>query len=62
MGAFASAGFLVLPPIPKYMVNMGVTVGIGVMVVFLAWTSSNVLYVLKIMWKIICKFFDVVFN
>ncbi|CAK9203077.1 unnamed protein product, partial [Sphagnum troendelagicum] len=40
MGAFASAGFLVLPPIPKYMVNMGVTVGIGVTVVFLAWTSS----------------------
>jgi hypothetical protein len=38
MGAFASAGFLVLPPIPKYMVNMGVTVGIGVMMVFLAWT------------------------
>ncbi|KAH9540468.1 hypothetical protein CY35_14G006800 [Sphagnum magellanicum] len=47
MGAFASAGFLVLPPIPKYMVNMGVTVGIGVTVVFLAWTSSKVLYVLK---------------
>ncbi len=53
MGAFASAGFLVLPPIPKYMVNMGVTVGIGVTVVFLAWTSSKVLYVLKIMWTII---------
>jgi hypothetical protein len=51
MGAFANAGFLVLPPIPKYMVNMRVTVGIGVMVVFLAWTSSKVLYVLKIMWK-----------
>jgi hypothetical protein len=51
MGAFASAGFLVLPPIPKYMVNMGVTVGIGVTVVFLAWTSSKVLYVLKIMKK-----------
>ncbi len=51
MRASASAGFLVLPPIPKYMVNMGVTVGIGVMVVFLAWTSSKVLYVLKIMWK-----------
>jgi hypothetical protein len=54
MGAFASAGFLVLPPIPKYMVNMGVTVGIGVTVVFLAWTSSKVLYVLKkiISWMI----------
>ncbi|CAM6035274.1 unnamed protein product [Sphagnum compactum] len=55
MGAFASAGFLVLPPIPKYMVNMGVTVGIGVTVVFLAWTSSKVLYVLKVMKKIITK-------
>jgi len=55
MGAFASAGFLVLPPIPKYMVNMGVTVGIGVTVVFLAWTSSKVLYVLKVMKKIAKK-------
>jgi hypothetical protein len=53
MGAFASAGFLVLPPIPKYMVNMGVTVGIGVTVVFLAWTSSKVLNVMeKIVQKI----------
>ncbi|KAH9540464.1 hypothetical protein CY35_14G006500 [Sphagnum magellanicum] len=43
MGAFASAGFLVLPPVPKYKVNMGVTVGIGVTVVFLAWTSSKAL-------------------
>jgi hypothetical protein len=53
MGAFASAGFLVLPPIPKYVVNMRVTVGIGVTVVFLAWTSSKVLYVLKVMSKIV---------
>jgi ankyrin repeat protein len=55
MGAFASAGFLVLPPIPKYMVNMGVTVGIGVMVVFLTWTSSKVLYVLKkiVVWIVV---------
>jgi len=43
MGAFASAGFLVLPPIRKYMVNMEVTVGIGLTVVFLAWTSSKAL-------------------
>ncbi len=57
MGAFASAGFLVLPPIPKYMVNMGVTVGIGVTVVFLAWTSSKVLYVLKVMKKIVNKIY-----
>jgi len=55
MGAFASAGFLVLSPIPKYMVSMGVTVGIGVTVVFLAWTSSKVLYVLKVMKKIVKK-------
>jgi hypothetical protein len=54
VGAFASAGFLVLPPIPKYMVNMGVTVGIGVTVVFLAWTSSKELHVLKVM-KMIVK-------
>jgi len=53
MGAFASAGFLVLPPIPKYMVNMGVTVGIGVTVVVLAWTSSKVVNVMeKIVQKI----------
>jgi hypothetical protein len=36
MGAFTSAGFLVLPPIRDYMINMGVTFGIGVTVVFLA--------------------------
>jgi hypothetical protein len=58
MGAFASAGFLVLPPVPKYMVNMEVTVGIGVMVVFLAWTSSEVLYVLKVMKKIVKNIID----
>jgi hypothetical protein len=56
MGAFASAGFLVLPPIPKYMVNMKVTVGIGVTVVFLAWTSSKLLYVLKVMKNIRLRF------
>ncbi|KAH9573476.1 hypothetical protein CY35_01G002500 [Sphagnum magellanicum] len=32
-GAFACAGFAVLPPIPKYTVNMALTVGIGVTVV-----------------------------
>jgi hypothetical protein len=55
MGAFASAGFLVLPPIPKYRVNMGVTVGIGVTVVFLACISSKVLFVLNVMKKIVQK-------
>jgi len=34
---------------------MGVTVGIGVTVVFLAWTSSKVLYVLKVFKKIVKK-------
>jgi hypothetical protein len=58
MGAFASAGFLVLPPVPKYMVNMRVTVGIGVTVVFLAWTSSKLLYVLKVMKKIVKNIID----
>ncbi|CAM6021482.1 unnamed protein product [Sphagnum balticum] len=33
IGAFACAGFAVLPPIPKYTVNMALTVGIGVTVV-----------------------------
>ncbi len=33
IGAFASAGFAVLPPIPMYTVNMALTVGIGVTVV-----------------------------
>jgi hypothetical protein len=55
MGAFASAGFLVLPPIPKYMVNMGFTVGIGVTVVFLAYGSSNLLFTLEVMKKIVKK-------
>ncbi len=45
MGASASAGFLVLPPILKYMFNMGVTLGIGVTVLFLAWTLVKVLFV-----------------
>jgi hypothetical protein len=58
MGAFASAGFLVLPPVQKYMVNMRVTVGIGVTVVFVAWTSSKLLYVLKVMKKIVKNIID----
>ncbi len=37
--AFATAGFAVLPPIPKYTVNMAITVGIGVAVVVLSWMS-----------------------
>jgi hypothetical protein len=49
VGAFASAGFLVLPPIPKYMLNTRVTVSIGVMVVFLAWASSNYVRTLKVL-------------
>jgi len=60
MGAFASAGFLVLPPIPKYMVNMGVTVGIGVTVVFLAWTSSKVPYVLNVALNVMRKIAQII--
>jgi len=40
IGAFASAGFAVLPPIPKYRVNMALTVGIGVTVVAVAVLST----------------------
>jgi hypothetical protein len=48
MGAFASAGFAVLPPVQKYTTIMQVTVAIGVMVVFLAWTSSYTLPKIRI--------------
>jgi len=41
MGAFASAGFAVLPPIPKYTVNMALTVGIGVTVVAVVVFSTS---------------------
>jgi hypothetical protein len=57
MGAFASAGFVVLPPIHSYTTVMQATVGIGVMVVFLAWTSSTVL---KILFKIVTGMENVV--
>jgi hypothetical protein len=46
MSAFASAGFVVLPPIHSYTTVMQATVSIGVMVVFLAWISSTVLKIL----------------
>jgi len=42
MGAFASASFVVLPPIHSYTIVMQAKVGVGVMMVFLAWTSSIV--------------------
>jgi hypothetical protein len=57
MGAFASAGFVMLPPIRIYTSIMQATVGIGVMVVFLAWTSSTLL---KILFKVISRIEDVV--
>jgi hypothetical protein len=44
------------------MVNMGVTVGIGVTVVFLAWTSSKVLYVLKVMVEIVINIIDRIYH
>jgi hypothetical protein len=58
MGAFASAGFVVLPPIHSYTTVMQATVGIGVMVVFLAWTSSTVF---KILFKIVTGMENVVY-
>ncbi|CAM6043887.1 unnamed protein product [Sphagnum compactum] len=57
MGAFASAGFVVLPPIGSYTTIMQATVGIGVMVVFLAWTSSTVC---KVLLKVLTKLQDIV--
>jgi hypothetical protein len=39
--AFASAGFAVLPPIPKYTVNMALTVDIGVTVVAVVVLSTS---------------------
>ncbi len=41
IGAFACAGFAVLPPIPKYTVNMALTVGIGVTVVAVVVLSTS---------------------
>jgi len=57
MGAFACAGFVVLPPIRSYTSIMQATVGIGVMVVFLTWTSSTLL---KVLFKVISRIEDVV--
>jgi len=57
MGAFACAGFVVLPPIRSYTTIMQATVGIGVMVVFLAWTSSTLP---KVLFKVISRIEDVV--
>jgi hypothetical protein len=52
IGAFASAGFVVLPPVRTYCSIMQATVGIGMMVVFLAWTLSTVR---KILFKVIIR-------
>jgi hypothetical protein len=52
MGAFASAGFLVLAPIRSYTTVMQATVGIGVMMVFLAWKSSTVV---KVLFKVLTR-------
>ncbi len=52
IGAFACAGFAVLPPIPKYTVNMAVTVGIGVTVVAVAVVlSSSFAHMLPTGWQ-----------
>ncbi len=52
MGAFTSASFVVLPPIHSYTIVMQATVGVAVMVVFLAWTSS---IVLKVLFKVLTR-------
>jgi hypothetical protein len=52
IGAFASAGFVVLPPVRTYCTIMQATVGIGMLVVFLAWTLSRVR---KILFKVIIR-------
>jgi len=57
MGAFASAGFVVLPPIHSYTTVMGATVGIGVMVVFVGWTFSTVL---KVLFEVLTRIEDLV--
>jgi hypothetical protein len=55
LGAFACAGFVVLPPVRRYTVTMGATLGIGLVVVswtsswiISSWISSKVLYALKV--------------
>jgi len=62
LGAFATAGFVVLPPVRRYTVTMGTTLGIGLVVVFLSWTSSwissKVLYVLKIIKELFATILD----
>jgi len=52
MGAFASAKFVVLLPIHSYTIVMQAKVGVGVMVVFLAWTSS---IVPKVLFKVLTR-------
>jgi hypothetical protein len=52
MGAFASAGFVVLPPIHSYTTVMQATVSIGVMVVILAWLLSPVS---KVLFKVLTR-------
>jgi hypothetical protein len=49
LGAFACAGFVVLPPVRTYTVTMGATLAIGLVVVLLSsWISSKVLCALKL--------------
>jgi hypothetical protein len=52
MGAFASANFVVLPLIRSYTIVMQATFGVGVMVVFLTWTSS---IVPKVLFKVLTR-------
>ncbi len=70
LGAFASAGFVVLPPVRRYTVTMGATLGIGLLVVLIStwtpswiissWISSKVLYALKIIKAFFATILDLV--
>jgi ankyrin repeat protein len=62
LGAFACAGFVVLPPVRRYTVTMGTTLSIGLVVVFLSWgsswISSKMLYNLKIIKELFATILD----
>jgi hypothetical protein len=68
MGAFASAGFVVLPPIHGYTTVMLATVSIGVLLVYLAWTSSTMFKILTriqttvLSCEMINRFLPLIFN
>jgi hypothetical protein len=62
LGAFASAGFVVLPPVRRYTVTMGATLGIGLLVVLISWTSSLISSKVLSALKIIKAFFATILH